>query len=550
MKKYKISIIISIILVIIGLTITLLFNNKNNNNSLKTLSNSSFSFKYDNSWKLKSNKNNKTILEHKRAKSTLSIEIIELEEEYKYQNIKDIKDDFMYEIESQNKDYNLIAQENIEITKNNYEGYKILYENKEEQSLVIIGKISNQLIIFNYNSSFVYFDLVLDSVNNIIYNFEIKEEDYKLTYKIDYKTSNTYFENNELLDKNLKNTNTYEIGMNNYIVKYSIPNIFKLNEINSTHNFFSYEEDNYRITLTANIYKKNIYEYIDKKSESMMYREYELIKKNKEYSNQKEELIDLNNNNYSYQIFYTSKGKKYGKDFKSTEYDKTTEITYLLFTLDKNHVFEIKIESTDIEISKKFIEMIKILSSKNISSNFDRNIEDDKLIGELKRYTDYNKNKVEVVKILLPTNYYEIDKETNLYETRNYTLNYNEDTSIYDYEISYSLIDGYKIDKSIENINATYNSYASYGSIKPLENIDNLKLNEKDFTVYKGQYYNRTGGLLRTDEDIIYKIDTRVLYYTVSNDSYIKIEIEGNDKEITKEILNEITNFEINYSNI
>lgn len=548
-NKYKLSFLIAIIILVIGIILLILFNNKNNS-VLKTLVNSSFISNYDNSWKIKNNIDSNVVLEHIKTKSILTIEIIELEDEYKYQTISEIKDDFMYEIEVQNKNYNLIAQESTKLTKNNYDGYKILYELDERQSLVLIGKTNNKLIIFNYKADFIYFDLLLDSVNNIIYNFDLTKENYKLTYNMDYELTEMNFKDNELLDSNLKDTNDYEIGVNNYLVNYSIPSNFILNSFNSTFNYFSYDEENYRISINATIYRRNIYEYIDRNTDSWMYEEYEQIQKNEEYSNQKEELINLENNNYAYKISYISKGTKYDDNFEKIEYDKLNEVIYLLYNLDKNHVFEIKINSTDIEISKNFIDMIKINSKKSISSNFDIVTLDNNLIGELKRYTDYNKDKVELVKLKLPTKYTEIDKETNLFEKRNYVIGYNEDTGIYDYEITYSLIDGYDMNRSIENINSGYKSYSSYGEYKTLENIDTKTLNEKDFNIYKGYYYYRTGGLLKTEEDFIYKINTIVLFYTISEDSYLQIEIECNDKEISEEILKDLTNFEINYLKI
>ena len=71
-----------------------------------------------------------------------------------------------------------------------------------------------------------------------------------------------------------------------------------------------------------------------------------------------------------------------------------------------------------------------------------------------------------------------------------------------------------------------------------------MTLNGKKFKVYSGGYTNLGGILFTNTNRIRYYINKKVLFYELSNEGYLIIEVNGNGKEISDEILNEVTNFE------
>ena len=136
----------------------------------KEYSNDSYSIKYDTTWKVTDKK--ELSLEHRKSKSTFNIVVKELESNYYDTKLKDIIKDIIYDVESQNEEFKLInIEENI---SDKYEGFSYLYEKGNEQVLVNIYKKDNKLILAYYSASNEYFDIVLDSVDNMFNSLEIK----------------------------------------------------------------------------------------------------------------------------------------------------------------------------------------------------------------------------------------------------------------------------------------------------------------------------------------------------------------------------------------
>ena len=140
-----------------------------------------------------------------------------------------------------------------------------------------------------------YFDILLDSVQNIVYDFQILDNSFNLTYKLSVDTNDvSWSTNNEVKDSN--NVSEYEIANKNYLVKYSVPKSFELSSFNSTMSYFNYRGlSNGSITLTANIRNTNIYEYMDKNgSYSTLYYSFNNQREGKnDYSDFKSENWDI-----------------------------------------------------------------------------------------------------------------------------------------------------------------------------------------------------------------------------------------------------------------
>ena len=75
---------------------------------------------------------------------------------------------------------------------------------------------------------------MLDSVNTIIYNFELKEEKTNLSKQINIETKNIEYKGSEELDNNINETTQHEIANNNFYVNYSLPSKLQATTINST----------------------------------------------------------------------------------------------------------------------------------------------------------------------------------------------------------------------------------------------------------------------------------------------------------------------------
>ncbi len=165
MKKMKYLLIIMVIslLAVFGISYSL-------NGKEKEFSNNDFKIKYDSTWKAVDKKQG-IKLKHRKTDSVLNIQCKILESNYIDTKLSDIISDIVYSIEMQNTDYKLINKLNS--SNDEYESYSYLYENNDSQALVTIYKKDNKLVIVYYNAQSEYFDIVLDSVDNILSSIEI-----------------------------------------------------------------------------------------------------------------------------------------------------------------------------------------------------------------------------------------------------------------------------------------------------------------------------------------------------------------------------------------
>lgn len=548
LKKYKISVIIALSIIIVGIFGIILFNLAINKSSIKTYENEYYSFQYDNSWSLKQKDNSKISLNHgKEAK--LNIEIITLENESKYASIEDLIEEIVYNIEKQNSGYKLISKKDATISKYEFKGYKLLLESENSQVMTSVYKKSDKLIMFNYEADNEYFDILLDSVQSMIFNFTTKEKTFDLSNKIILDTSDISYSSDEELDKLIDKQSLYELANSNYYVRYSIPSNFELSNFDSKSNYFNFKgNEDKKITISSNIYKYNIFEYLDKDHTVNVYKNYDMYKNDEDYSDFVESItkVEGTRDTYIYKNSYNyNKAVTYDKDFKKQEYKRKDENVMLIYALDKNHILTIDIKATGTAITKKIINNIKIEEIKNYSSYITSKKVDGQLVSELKRYIGYDKKKIDKVSLKVPDKYREFEKYNNIYSDRYFGLNYDEDNNIYDYEIHYELTTtSSKIESKVESINSSFTK--SYGAYNYLTNSGKITLNNCKFSVYTGGY-TQLGGIMFTNINRFeYYTNKKVLFYELSNGGYLVIEISGNGKEITDEILNDATNFQIN----
>ncbi len=538
LKEYKLSLIIAIGIMIVMIGVISIFLIKDI--KVRTYANDYYRFKYDETWKIKTKK--ESTIDLTNNKSSLHIEIMKLNNEEKYNDLNSMIDNLIYQINKQNKDYNLITKQESKVTKKEIAGYKLLYENKNQQALITIYKDNDKLVIFNYESSDKYFDILLDSVQNIIYNFELKNNNYALNTKRNVKTKALKYETNDSLDQEIKEDNDYEIASNNYEVSYSLPKIFKLTSFDSKIGTFEYKTENGRINLTTNVYNYNIYDYVDSQKETNnIYSSFKVYKNDQEnYSDFKDSLEEITLNNYKGYIYKVSYSQKETK----------TESYIIVLALNKNHIFHINLESKNISITKKLIESIKIKKAINYASYIKKNSQDDNLIIELKRINNLNDSTCDFVTFKIPDKYIERDLKNNIYAERNFGLNYDEENEAYQYNIKISLTSNYmNLDSQINLLNSNINYYKTYGDVKELTFIKEQMFNNQNFNVYESKYIKRDYLYKDGKDKKDYPVNEKVLINKLESGGYLVIVVDGNNVEIDDNLLNEITNFQIETKN-
>lgn len=551
-KKYKIAIIIALAIVLVGILCLTIFSILKSNSKIITLDEKNYNLKYDNSWKVKEKRDNYIILSHKSSKSLLKVEIIDLNEEYKYANIDGLIDEIVYNISEQNGTYKLISKQKDVFTKYEFEGYKLLYESDTEQVMIIAFKKSDKLVVASYEAKNKYFDILLDSVQNIVYNFNIVDESFKLKNSIKIETSKMSYSESEDFDKILKSNKKYEIGSNNYKVVYEMPSLFELSSFDTTSNYFNLKNyDKAQVTINVNIYNKNVYEYLDKDNFSNVYKNYKLYREDKNISDFEEYISELDSKysySYIYKNSYKTNATKYNDKLEAVSYKRTDENVELIYSLNRNHILIITIKSKGTPITKKLLDSIKIKSILNYSSYTKNEIDNGYRTFELQKYIGYEKNKVNNIIIKLPENYKEIDEKNNLYNERYFGLNYDEDKGLYDYIIHYELGVTNDIAKNVESLNMMFKK--AYGECNYYQVVGNITINDKQFIEYVGGYTDLGGIPFTNINRYKYYVNHKVLFYKLSDESYLIIEIQGNGKEISDDIVNQATNFEVKEKNI
>lgn len=536
LKKYKLVIIIALIIVIIGTTLIFTLNSKNM--SMYAFDNNYYDFNYDKTWQIK-DKSDLSVSLNNKDKASLNIELINIDDEYKYSDLTDIIDDLLYTINSQNSNYKLISKKEDKVTKLEYSGYKLLYENDESQAMITILKNGDKVVVFNYEALNKYFDILLDSVQNIIYNFALKPEKFELTSNITVNTEEMDYASNISLANKLTDTKDYTMASQNYEVNYSIPSIFKIKDFYSNYGNFEYKDSDGKIKITTGVYKVNMYDYIDSsKTIGTIYSDCSYMKESPDtYKDLKEKISEFKIGDYSGYIYKISYTYHFVDDRQEEKY-------IIAVAINKNHIFEAKIEGEGIKIPQKLIEQIKINSVNNYSSYIIRNVENGYFNVEFKQFKDYNYKDYYLINLKLPEKYREMPSYLNVYTKRNFGLNYDHDNEVYQYDIDYDF-SSYYMEAAIESANSSMNSNSKYGAVSEMQEEEPIILNDKKFLVYSGSYYKK-GALYNSNEsNIVYKVNKKILVYELENSRYLTITIDANDTDINEDILRELTNFSV-----
>ena len=114
---------------------------------------------------------------------------------------------------------------------------------------------------------------------------------------------------------------------------------------------------------------------------------------------------------------------------------------------------------------------------------------------------------------------------------------------IYDYTVHYELTT-----LSDESVIKTTNSVyirSTYGESHELTYSGNMTINGKEFKVYDGGYTDISGIMFTNINRKRYYVNKKILFYEMSDKGNLYIEISGNGKDITNEIINELVNFTI-----
>lgn len=536
LKKYKLIIIIALIIVIIGTTLIFTLNGKNVD--MYAFNNNYYDFNYDKTWQVK-DKSDLSVSLNNKDKASLNIELINIDDEYKYSDLSDIIDDLLYTINSQNSNYKLISKKEDKVTKLEYSGYKLLYENDESQAMITILKSGDKVVVFNYEALNKYFDILLDSVQNIIYNFALKPEKFELTSNITVNTEEMDYANNISLANKLIDTKDYTMASQNYEVNYSIPSIFKIKDFYSNYGNFEYQDSDGKIKITTGVYKVNMYDYIDSsKTIGTIYSDCSYMKESPDtYKDLKEKISEFKIGDYSGYIYKISYTYHFVDDRQEEKY-------IIAVAINKNHIFEVKIEGEGIKIPQKLIEQIKINSVNNYSSYIIRNVENGYFNVEFKQFKDYNYKDYYLINLKLPEKYRETASYLNVYTKRYFGLNYDYDNEVYQYDIDYDF-SNYYVDAVIKSANSSMNSNSKYGTVSEMQEEEPIILNDKKFMVYSGSYYKK-GALYNSNEsNIVYKVNKKILVYELENSRYLMITIDANDTDINEDILRELTDFSV-----
>ena len=534
-KKYIILILIIVLLVAIGISAYFIFNR--NKQKINVIDEENYSFEYDNTWKISKKEESEIELIHKKSKSKLSINISELEDELKYKTVEELFDNILFNIQDQNEDYNLIYKEASKITKNNIDGYKILLEGENNQSLVNVYKQGNKVVIIILDSSSENFDILLDSVNNIIYSFNLNEEKYDVLSNIDIKTEDINFTKSDEVVNTLKGTRQEQIGSHYYLVDYSIPDNFKMTSYSTIMGSYELEglpeEKNYsdrkEISLVTNIVRQNIFDYIDRNSKINIYEKY-FEENSKDSENAMNKFRD-EPLSYIYKLSYTD------------DFSGKNEIVKIVFELTKNRLIEFTFHANNVGVPEELVNMIKIDKVEKVASTAKVEKQDNYLIGRLKELLHYPDSGTEEIVLKVPDNFTEIDNDANQFEDRYYASDYDAEKEIYGYEIEYTRV-SFDIDDELDVHKSDIEK--DKGEYKDFTEPVDVSYNNKSFKMVECGSTKKSEGTDENGDRYNYYMNEKFLFYELQNGDFLVIIIKANDKDISNDLIEKLTNFEIN----
>lgn len=163
-KNEKIILIIIFIVVIFIMFFAINF--IINSNSLKKYSSDKISFNYDKSWTVSRNDNNFYLVDNNG--SNITINITSIDNDSDNMSVEEANSSIISKLLQDNDKYKKIAEESCKMTSVYYDGYKTLLENDSNQSLIFVTVTSDYVLTINYSALNKYFDLGIDSVENIV----------------------------------------------------------------------------------------------------------------------------------------------------------------------------------------------------------------------------------------------------------------------------------------------------------------------------------------------------------------------------------------------
>lgn len=469
----KDNILIIIVVLLVFIIGVIIFKNKKTYFIFKD---ENITFKYNYTWDIIDYKNIK--LKHNSG-SNISIKINVVDDS----SLDSLVDSLLLKINLDSK-YKMINKEKIVI--NNRDVYSVLYKRDNNNTLVNIMKIGDRLIIYKYNASDRYFDILLDNSNEIYNSIKLNnKKEINFYGKKEIKFKKIEFNKNKIVDLKLNSNSKYKINSYNYEVNYSIPDIFRNNNISSNKGNYLYRDGNNSINLNTFVLNKNIFDYLDdfNNKESINYK-YKYLD-DKFYENKKY-FLEKRDSYYIYKNSYNINNNYY-------------EHIELIYVLDKNHLFNIIISGKNNFISEKLINNIRVNSYKKYYYNVNRVIKNNNLIlsllsGKINISIDSNYREID----------YNVDKERVIYLEKK------------DRKVKYSIISNINSALKISDINI--NSNKDFGDYKNLYNVNNLNYNNREFIHYKG-YYNT---LINKKEKSVYM---NVLFLNIGNE-YLMVEIK------------------------
>lgn len=164
-KNRFIIIAVLVILSFIFVLITIL------DDGFRKYDNNIYQITYEKNWKV-TTKGKDTVLTHKSG-CKYTIKTIDLEDKYRMSPLDELVDDILEQVEIDNPTYRLVNKEKTSIGKGQYEAYQFLYEVSDAQSMITICKRNDRVYVINYYATDDKFDIILDSVKDMNYKFEI-----------------------------------------------------------------------------------------------------------------------------------------------------------------------------------------------------------------------------------------------------------------------------------------------------------------------------------------------------------------------------------------
>lgn len=492
LRKFKVIIIgTSIFLILLFILIGyMLFFNKH---KIEEYSNKIYSIKYDNTWKLKENKKDYILLQHDK-KSKIEISIKTLDEEVRYNDIHTFIDDVKKLIEESNTNYKLISQKKDSVTKRELEGYKLLYEGKESQSYVVLSKYNDKLFTIAYEAQDDEFDILLDSVSNIIYNFQILDDAVNIEEELNkIKTTGINYSSKEKVFSSKKFE--HEIADYDFVVNYKLTKDLEDSDFNSRWHLRSMYKDinnkEERISTEVGISYTNIYEYINESIETKVENYKKGDYKNIKLENERIKSKGLNGFIYkiSYDLEYdgiTDNGD-FGKKVSSKE-----EFT-IIYPIDTVRTLYYKIEANKGIISENEVKSFEIVDYKKVGAYITRNVKDGYIYNTMKTFYKgdslNDKSKYYEITLKTPEKYKEKSiYAQNIYDSRFFGLDFDEISEEYKYNVIYRL-NNLNVDTTIQSAKETINSYKN----GKFTYVREFEKNKNKFKYYKATYKSTTG---------------------------------------------------------